>query len=125
MGNYTEFHFNARLKENTPDQVLDVLKYMIDDEGEKSELPDHPFFKTHGWELMLQLDTVYFPVEACSVVYARGLSIRCAFKNYDNEIELFCNWIAPYLDADDEDFLGFCRFENDNEPELIYYKDIK
>jgi hypothetical protein len=52
------------------------------------------------------------------------LNVRCCFKNYDNEIDLFLDFIRPYLVT--TGFLGYKRYEEDDDPTLIYnnkYKD--
>ena len=43
-------------------------------------------------------------------------------KNYGGEINKFLLWIAPYLHtgADYKEFLGFTRYEEDDDPTLIY-----
>ena len=51
------------------------------------------------------------------------LTVRCSFKNYDDEIELFLDWLAPYIET--YGFLGYHRYEEFDDPTLIYKEDGK
>jgi len=126
MGIYTEFHFNVELKPNTPSGVIDILNYMLGNTKEQPQLTTHPLFKTERWKFMLIMDSYYFPADTHSTLRFDGigkcyyLCIRCNLKNYDNEIDLFVEWITPYLAEPKGAFLGFKRHEENNEPTLIY-----
>ena len=129
MGMYTEFHFNASLKKGTPEGVLNVLRYMVGDiEDRPQNLPDHDLFKTQRWWLMLVCNSYYFDADTHSTLRfddindSHYLCVRSNLKNYDSEIEKFCDWIMPYLDKFPGDFLGFSRYEETEVPNLIYYK---
>lgn len=126
MGMYTELHFNAEL-ENATDDVIEVLSYMLDNNLPKPEkLPGHALFKTQRWSYMLRCDSYYFAADTCSTIRKERdtiyLCIRCNLKNYDNEIQKFCDWINPYISGCVGSFLGFYRYEEKNEPTLIYKK---
>lgn len=135
MGMYTELHFNSELRESIPASTLNILKYMVDGECESimTELiPCHPLFNTERWRFMLNCDSYYFDADTHSTLRFDEVSktfylcIRTNLKNYDNEIEHFIDWIMPYLNKhEDGKFLGFYRYEEHNEPTLIYYKEIK
>lgn len=129
MGNYTALHFNAELKTDTPTSVIDTLKYMLGDTGEYPIVEDHKFFSATRWNHMLGCDSYYFPMQTHSILKwdetAKGwfLSINCNFKNYDSELELFIDWIMPYIKEDGgtrEGFLGYSLYEYDKEPKLYY-----
>jgi len=129
MGMYTEFHLNVELKQNLPQEVIDVLNYMTKENNLGTEKPNtipvHPLFMTDRWSSMLLMSSAYFPVIPDSdFIAARGygntvLSIRTNFKNYDGEIKKFINWISPYIDGN-ELFLGYYRYEEDDLPTLIF-----
>lgn len=130
---YTEFHFNAALKEDTPKEVIEVLEYMVSDEPDKYDIrpvaPNHSFFsKSKSWNWMLLKDSHYFAADTTStlrfnsVINTYYLCIRCNLKNYNNEIEDFVDWINPYIDAKTDDFLGFSRYEKSKEPTIIRKK---
>ena len=128
MGMYTEFHFNSRLKTDTPPEVIEILKFMTSDRAKPEVLPEHPLFECDRWVWMLKCTSYYFDQITHSVVERDEvnndyyLSIRCDLKNYDGEIEKFCDWIEPYLDKIPGEFLGFSRYEEIKDPTLIYYK---
>jgi hypothetical protein len=129
MGMYTELHFNSELKKDTPEEVINVLKYMVGDIEEEPEISSHPLFGDTRWRFMLRGDSYYFDADTHSTLRFDDISddyylcIRCNFKNYDDEIEKFIDWIMPYLEKYEEgDFLGFYRYEETEEPTLIYYK---
>jgi len=124
MGVYTEFHFYTTLKEDTPKSVIHVLKYMLDREFIPSDLPNHPLFETRRWHYMLSCTGGNFDAETRSRLFFDDdlyyLNIRCRFKNYDDEINLFTDWIRPYLNKRTDDFLGYYRHEESQVPILIY-----
>ena len=127
MGMYTEIHFNSELKSDTPEDVINILKYMVGDlDDEPESKPDHELFDDTRWGFMLQCDSYYFDADTHSTIRFDSISnsyylcIRSNFKNYGNEIELFIEWIKPYLDKTKGEFLGFSRYEETEEPTLIY-----
>jgi hypothetical protein len=134
MGMYTEFHFNVRLKQNIPDKILNILRYMVSNEPNKydfkpKEIPDHLLFKnSERWHWMLWVDSYYFAADTISTLRVDDtakqyfLCVRCNLKNYDNEIENFIDWINPYIDAKSNAFLGFSRYEESEDPEIIRKK---
>lgn len=124
MGMYTEFHFNAEVQDD--DDVLAVLRYMVDDGPEPAPLPNHLLFSTGRWRRMLRGDSYYFDADTHSTLRAdyqggQYLCIRCNLKNYDGEIEKFIDWITPHLKKHEGDFLGFYRYEETEQPTLIHH----
>ncbi|MHB1098682.1 MAG: hypothetical protein ACYCZR_03930 [Burkholderiales bacterium] len=131
MGMYTEFHFNSALHSDVPTNVLEILDYMIGtDEFEpvitdpwsaQAELSQTPY-----WPIMLRCDSYYFDADTINtlryddIANQHYLCIRSNLKNYDDKIKKFIDWIMPYLDKYDGEFLGFSRYEESNEPTLIY-----
>jgi len=132
MGMYTELHFNAKLREDTPESVITVLKYMLDFKpgDPQPPLPDHPLFKTDRWLVMLSMDSYYFAADTHSTLRKDEINddwylcIRCNLKNYGSEIEKFIDWIDPYVDAFEGDFLGFSRYEESEDPTLIRKRGV-
>jgi hypothetical protein len=128
MGMYTALHFTAALKRDVPDDVVNILRYMLDRGGEWSEppTPDHPLFETARWDFMLNADSYYFEADTHSALVPYptsgfGLSITCNFKNYTGELASFLDWILPFVDARPGEFLGYHQYEEDEHPTLIYY----
>lgn len=127
MGMYTEFHFNVELKPDTPESVMAILRYMTEG-GEEAPPPvpaDVPLFSCGRWSHMLRSDSFYFDMIPHSIVAKKSptvgdwyLSVRCNLKNYDGEIQKFVAWIMPYIHT--RGFLGFSRYEECDDPTLIY-----
>lgn len=127
MGMYTEFHFNTELKNNVPENIINILKYMVGDIENEPELkPKHKLFSTPRWAFMLRCESYYFDADTHSTLRFDNISksyylcIRCNLKNYSSEIENFIEWIKPYLNKADGAFLGFYRYEETENPVLIY-----
>lgn len=127
MGMYTQLVMGVNVKGDAPKEVIEVLEYMLNHEmGEqpKVELPSHPLFQSGRWRYMLMCDSYYFDGQTVSkmdwdeIGKEWNLSIRCNLKNYDNEIENFCDWINPYIST--EGFIGYKQYEEADDPTLIY-----
>lgn len=135
MGMYTEFVMAVKLDRDTPKDVIDILKYMCDRRLEEPEnLPDHPLFKTKRWSALLCCDSAYFVGETNSYIrctdFYKDLScryllmIRSDLKNYDSEIELFLDWITPYVVDPVDECAGYFRYEEFDDPTLIYFNHV-
>lgn len=136
MGMYTELNLNVCLGAGTPYDVINILEYMVGDGPKILNLPAHPLFSTERWDWMLTCDSYYFPAVSSSTLNFDEigkywqLSARSNFKNYNGEIGLFLDWIAPHLDDDMHnntwgDFLGYWRYEEDREPTIIYLSEVR
>jgi hypothetical protein len=128
MGNYTELKFKAKLKQDTPENVVNILKRVINerDLGHdkvffdtedvfKPEL-DHPFFKCERW-YMLFLSTNFDNEMQGGRFYEENgrwiISLHTEFKNYDGEIDYFFEWIKPFIAGRKEkQYVGYWRGEN-------------
>lgn len=110
MGTYTEFAFKAKLRKDTPTEVIKFLQQTVDGnigvekglfhdcDGPKPEIL-HPFFQCSRW-YMLFLSTNWGNISGSSFCLENGLyvlNIHSEFKNYDDEIDLFIDWIKPYI----------------------------
>ena len=126
MGMYTEMNISVWLRGDTPDDVISTLQVMVNPNGLISyrERPNHPLFLTERWQYMLVADSAYFPGDPhAELIYDNytnvwELAVRSSLKNYNSEIELFLNFIHPYLT--DDGFVGYMRCEEMYDPELIY-----
>lgn len=127
MGMYTELFISARIVDDK--NVISILKYMIKEIEEQPELPAHDLFKlTNRWEWMLQESSYYFVPRSMHLLEYDDIGKywcfinRSDFKNYDNEIELFIDWIRPHLRDKDGDMFAYSRYEESKEP-TVYYCD--
>lgn len=128
MGMYTELHFSVELKPNLPQQVIDTLAHMTGQvPTAPGALPEHPLFRTGRSASMLICDSTYFPAETATDFVLESsrwhLSVRSNFKNFDDEVDHFLDWIGQYVNADEE-CLGYYRYEEDAHPTLIYAAGI-
>lgn len=132
MGMYTEFYINVRFKSDLPESVVYALKCMMGDEStiEYSKLPEHELFRTSRWDFMLRCSSYYHkPYNVGELVYddickSYFLTNRSDFKNYSNKIDLFLDFITPFIDYDYNipKFIGYSLYEEDYVPTLYYIK---
>ena len=126
---YTVFHLDIRLRDDLPDDIYKLLQRMLGDQervAENSPLPDHPLFQTTRWNYMLCSNNVY---ASCVNQLMRHeffgirLCVQSSFKNYDNEIDKFLDWLAPYADPNmsDDTLVGYTRYEDYTYPDIIMY----
>lgn len=123
MGMYTEIYINVDLKEDIPGDVLNILKAMCG-EGDEAALEGKP----SRWSMLFHDMSYYTPRTSCANLTYDEISKQWSLlgkgdiKNYEGEIEAFFEWIMPYIDAYEGDFIGYKRYEECQEPTLIYFK---
>jgi hypothetical protein len=131
MGMYTELILGARLRKDTPKEVIDALHGMID--GEIKTKIDHPFFAKYRARILFRCSSFYFGVnEPLSKMWFDeiskewAISTRSNIKNYDGEIEAFIDWIKPYIASGSgaREMFAVVLYEEDYEP-TIYYKEAQ
>ena len=128
MGMYTELVISTRIVDDP--QVIAILKYMIGKTEEKPELPDHPLFLTDRWDRMLNCCSYYFtPAVVHYLEYDKigenwSFISRSDFKNYDNEVRKFFDWIDDYIDCSrGGEMIGYSRYEESDEPQIWYTQE--
>jgi hypothetical protein len=124
---YTELHYNVLLRRDTPQSVIDVLEYMLDNDLPQPSLPDHWLFRTERWKVMLRMSSASFAAPTHSELTKEPggyyvLSVCCNLKNYNEEIEKFVDWMDSYVAAFKGDFLGYSRYEESEDPDIIRKK---
>jgi len=134
---YTEFVFGGALHDDVPENVLNILRYLVepiesvraDHLFRKLEIPDHPFFQTDRWQGIAVSSSCYFGYNQShsALVYDEInhhwiVAIRSSIKNYNHEIEKFVDWIRPYIrkGSGEQDFVGYSLYEADVAPTLYY-----
>ena len=128
MGYYTELKFKAKLKQDTPENVVNILKRVINehDLGHDKALfnsedvfkpeIDHPFFKCERW-YMLFLSTNWDDEMQGGKFYEENgrwvIDLHTEFKNYDSEIDHFFDWIKSFIvGRKKKQYVGYWRGEN-------------
>lgn len=132
MGMYTEIYARGTLKKDTPQEVVDLLRCMIDFDAPRPDpLPEHDLFKCHRWDVLGCGGSAYFPATV-SHIEKDGFSHNWAFlfhanlKNYDGEIEKFFDWIDQYVEGGEGDYLGYHLYEETEpgEAPFSYFKKV-
>ncbi len=125
MGMYTELILGASLKGDTPSQVIETLRQMVNG-GKLTNKPDHPFFQERRAFILLTCSCCYFGVSSSIGRFWNSygnykITTRSAIKNYNGEIEKFLDWIKPYIKSGsgDKDMYAITTFE-DGEPHLYF-----
>ena len=127
MGMYTELVLGVQIENN--ENVIQTLRYMLNQVGDMPEW-EHELFRTDRWDYMLRCGSYYFDSKPDSNLFVDDLykdnpmyylNVRCNFKNYGSEIEKFLDWLCPYIKT--YGFLGYKRYEEDEDPTLIYKTD--
>jgi hypothetical protein len=129
MGMYTELYVSCRFRANLTTEEIDTLAYMFNfgHYPHPKKLPDHLLFGTPRWEQIGNTGSHYFqPFATTSFKYDATsqnyfLTSRSDFKNYDEEVELFFDWIQSMVDEPVGQFIGYSRYEEDLTP-TIYIK---
>lgn len=130
------------LKLDTPQLIIDTLKYMTRSHDYDFPTPfDDIFFSGSSWRNMLQIEAgdTYSPGEVGSLfrqayrytklgvdTYYYTLSFRTYMLDdgFYEEWWTFCEWIAPYSET--IGCVGYYReVYDDLHPTLIYFKDAK
>jgi len=128
MGMYTEIYINVDLKEETPDDIIKVLKAMcgmLPDQECSEVLVDYP----DRWVCLFSDMSYYTPCTSCRFLNFDKISNKWSLlgkgdiKNYEGEIEKFFEWIMPYVDGYPGDFIGYSRYEEDQKPTLMFLPD--
>lgn len=125
MGMYTELVLKCRIKREIPAKEKAVLEYLFAWKEKPSALPDHPFFKTTHWDAIGRSNSFYHVPQAFSCFDGEYLFTRSDLKNYENEIDLFLDFINPYITHDTDHFLGWVWYESNEKPTYIFKKEDK
>ena len=113
MGTYTLLRIDSYIH-NLTDTDFNTLEYMMNGGDRPKLLPAHPLFNSRSsWETMLRTDSAYFDEETESFIECNELHIQCNFKNYNDEIFLFHEYISRFLDCNTFEVIGFYRCEFD------------
>lgn len=129
MGMYTKLSIDLSFKDSLPKEVITALEVMVGDKSVEdvvsSDLPKHDLFKSIRWNSMLWSSSYYHTPFSLTKLHYDDISKRyylissSDFKNYNDEINLFFDFIKDYVE---EGFLGYSLYECDEFPTLYYLK---
>ena len=125
MGMYTEVFLRATLGKDVPAEVITALECIVGVKVSEGEtLPGHSLFDCPRWDMLGASGSYYFPDGAESTLThdeirgGKSLVVHGNIKNYNDEIAKLFDWIDPYLDEAEGDFIGFELYEEDTQPTL-------
>src|SRR5262249_27895067 len=112
MGPWNELFLACDLKPDVPQQVVDILNYLINppfdpENGEIKPIiaPNHQFFRQIGWEMTLIGHCYYFSGDIFSLLafdekfnYYK-FTVRTMVKLGGDLISAFLVWLAPYSET--------------------------
>lgn len=130
MGMYTKLSVDLSFKDNLPKEVVTALEVMTGrkslEDIDESHLPKHKLFETSRWDFMLCCCSYYHTPFSLTKLHYDDiaehyyLTSSSDFKNYDDEVDLFFDFIKDYVE---EGFLGYSLYEEDEDPILYYLKE--
>jgi len=124
MGVYTEIYVNVDLKKDTPEEVIEVLSAMCFPDCLQNKLEGFPV----RWAYLFGNGSYYTPNTSARYLRYDDISKQYSLlgkgdiKNYQGEIEEFFEWLMPYIDSSEGDFIGYSRYEEDDVPTLYFKK---
>jgi len=123
---YTELIFGAKLKKETPEIVIEFLKYMM---GEMMDRPTDFPLPDERCDNLFHGGSQYFPVNyPVSKMWFNDIdgqwhiSTRSNIKNHHGQIEAFLEWIKPFIDGGSgvRGMYAIKIYEGDYEPTIYY-----
>ena len=130
MGMYTKISVDLKFKDNLPLEVVEALKVMVGAVDTNlysiTDFPTHDLFKSTRWRFMLRCSSYYHTPFSLTKLHYDDISKHyylvssSDFKNYDNEVALFFDFVKEYVE---DGFLGYSLYEEDEFPTLYFLKD--
>lgn len=120
-GNVYRNYVNVDLKEDTPIEVIKVLEAMC--KGDM--LSEYLVNKPRRWSYLFNNGSYYTPRTSCASITLDGIAGAYSLigkgdiKNYEGEIEKFFEYIMPWVDAQEGEFIGYSRYEEELLPRLV------
>lgn len=112
MRMYTELVLRCEIKKDTPENVLNLIRNMLDGGSRETNFDPIQLFGERGDRFLRSASYYHHPVNYGGLEESADFSgpqffVRCDCKNYDNEIERFIVWLTPYIESDEGEFLGY------------------
>ena len=103
---YTDYVLRFSIETKDADVIVAVLDHMMGSKKVFTQTPDHPLFKTFRWDMMASSGRSFKTKD--EHFGNVDFMLIGEFKNYDDEIAKFIDWITPYLC---EDLTGYSHYE--------------
>ena len=121
MGTYNTVVTKLTLKEDTPPEVVQMLRLLVSDDSDdwknildmqKERQFTQDFFCNERWMNIFGNGTGY---EKCKFTWVEPLTIDCvaSIKNYGNLVPQFVEWIRPFVDMDKQALVFIVSDERD------------
>jgi hypothetical protein len=126
MGMYTQVFLAIELNELVNQDVLYTLHTMVIDSMYIVKGNEKVVFESERSAIMFKCSSAYFvDIVVSKLQYDEHfktwkLLVHSHFKNYDNDIEEFIEFIKPYCRR--KGLIGYSRYEEDEQPTL-YFKE--
>jgi hypothetical protein len=97
MGMYTELILGAKLKKETPEDVINTLKFMIGMDTPENFIPIVDFGRNPliGGSFYFAVSSPVTNMYKSDIDEEWQISTRANIKNYNDEIEKFLEWLKP------------------------------
>ncbi len=119
MGMYTELLLKCTLRKDLPPDVEAVLQHLFNGADCPAVLPAHDVFTHERWR-QIGTNSTYYHIPWESSRYHEGyLFTRSDIKNYSGTLEMFVEWLRPYIDGQPEQVIGWTWYEENNAPTLL------
>ena len=130
MGMYTKISVDLKFIDNLPSEVVKALEVMVGEVDSSLysivDFPTHDLFKSTRWDFMLRCSSYYHTPFSLTKLHYDDISKHyylvssSDFKNYDNEVELFFDFVKDYVE---DGFLGYSLYEEDDKPTLYFLEN--
>ena len=126
---YTELILGCELKKDTPQKVVDVLRWMSGDGEKPANLTEifgvDDYFRFSQGSYYFGVCDGHSNLWFDDISEAWHISARCNIKNYGGEIEGFLSWLKPHIDAGSgqRDFYAIVCYEEEAEPTIHYLEN--
>jgi len=117
MGHYTKLRFKAKLHDDTPENIINILDLLINKKDYSQPSEEHQFFKCDRWQQLFV--SINWDENLQGGLFYKDRSNRWVidleteFKNYDLEIDHFFDWIKPFIvGRKKKQYVGYYRGES-------------
>lgn len=120
MGTYTEVLLRTKLKYNLESDIESVFNFLFNNGDKPTAIPNHAFFECRNWQRFGRCS--YSNFQTFSYINDGYLCSRFDVKVVAKDIDKFLDWIEPYIDKNEQDYvcIGWYWYEKEQQPELVF-----